>query len=395
MLLDQIYEKLSIPASRTALVGLGGVRDVALKLVEESNIIVVEPMDKDQALALFEKKLRKQMDKDGVAKLVMALEFMLLAIVQAAAYIKEWALSLMNFFDWQEIPEALIYNRSGLEYNPGANSVESKESNSDDNTSEGSIDDGFDDDVLTLRNYLFISFTTDASIFEMHALVQLASRKWLEGQGQLKELKKKYITNLCREFPTEKYENWAKCRVLFPHVKSALAQQPEGEESPKEWALLLYNVTWSMKVRKKQLGKEQGDTLSSMAMVRLVYNLEKKWKEAEELEVQVMETRKRVLGAEHPSTLISMANLALTYRNQGRWKEAKELEVQVMETSKRVLGAKHPSTLTSMTNLAFMFKFQDCNREAILLLEKCFKLQEKVLGPQHPYTTSSLRALNE
>ena len=68
-----------------------------------------------------------------------------------------------------------------------------------------------------------------------------------------------------------------------------------------------------------------------------------------------METFKRVLREEHPSTLTSMANLALTYRNQRRWKEAEELEVQVMETRKRVLGEEHPSTLTSMGNLASTF----------------------------------------
>jgi pentatricopeptide repeat protein len=33
-----------------------------------------------------------------------------------------------------------------------------------------------------------------------------------------------------------------------------------------------------------------------------------------------------------------MANLALTYGNQGRWKEAEEMFVQIMETRKRVLG---------------------------------------------------------
>ena len=65
-----------------------------------------------------------------------------------------------------------------------------------------------------------------------------------------------------------------------------------------------------------------------------------------------METRKRVLGQEHPDTLASMANLASTYQNQGRWKEAEELFVQVMETFKRVLGQEHPSTLTSMAYLA-------------------------------------------
>ena len=74
--------------------------------------------------------------------------------------------------------------------------------------------------------------------------------------------------------------------------------------------------------------------------------------------------RKRVLGAEHPDTLTSMGNLELIYGNQGRWKEAEELEVQVMETRKRVLGAAHPDTLTSMKNLASTFCHQGRWKEA-------------------------------
>ena len=45
-----------------------------------------------------------------------------------------------------------------------------------------------------------------------------------------------------------------------------------------------------------------------------------------------------MLGQEHPDTLTSMDNLASTYQNQGRWKEAEELEVQVMETKKEGAG---------------------------------------------------------
>jgi hypothetical protein len=82
------------------------------------------------------------------------------------------------------------------------------------------------------------------------------------------------------------------------------------------------------------------------------------WKEAEELQVQVMETRKRVLQAGHPDTLKAMGNLASTFRNQGCWKEAEEIEIQVMETSKRVLGTEHPHTLKAMGNLASTFRNQ-------------------------------------
>ena len=39
-----------------------------------------------------------------------------------------------------------------------------------------------------------------------------------------------------------------------------------------------------------------------------------------------------------------MANLASTYRDLGRWKEAEELKVQVMKIRKRLLGEEHPST---------------------------------------------------
>jgi hypothetical protein len=69
-----------------------------------------------------------------------------------------------------------------------------------------------------------------------------------------------------------------------------------------------------------------------------MYKKWRKWKEAERLFVQVS---MRMVGPEHPDTLTSMASLALTFWNQGRWKEAEELDVQVMETRKRVLGQEH------------------------------------------------------
>jgi hypothetical protein len=106
-----------------------------------------------------------------------------------------------------------------------------------------------------------------------------------------------------------------------------------------------------------------------------------------------METSKRVLGAEHPDSLSSVASLASTYGNQGRWKEAEELEVQVLETRKRVLGAEHPDSLTSMHNLAYTWKSQDRDEEAIGLMKQAERLRREQLGPNHPDTMSSTRAL--
>ncbi|KAL5371075.1 hypothetical protein DPSP01_014510 [Paraphaeosphaeria sporulosa] len=88
-----------------------------------------------------------------------------------------------------------------------------------------------------------------------------------------------------------------------------------------------------------------------------------------------------------------MGNLASTYRNQGRWKEAEELEVQVMEARKRVLGEEHPDTLLSISNFAFTLQTQARQKEAFALMERCFLLRQQILGEQHPDTQSSLDTL--
>jgi hypothetical protein len=126
----------------------------------------------------------------------------------------------------------------------GRNDKGDKGDDDEDSVSESSLNDKFKNDILTLRNYSFISVNSDAHTFDMHRLVQLATREWLGVHGQLERWKQQYIRNLFRVFPTGQYENWSRCQVLFPHVKSALAQPPEDGRSLREWASILYNAAW-------------------------------------------------------------------------------------------------------------------------------------------------------
>ncbi|BCR88829.1 tetratricopeptide repeat protein [Aspergillus chevalieri] len=90
-----------------------------------------------------------------------------------------------------------------------------------------------------------------------------------------------------------------------------------------------------------------------------------------------------------------MYNLASTYRNQGRWKEAEELDMKVMETRKQVLGPEHPSTLNGMHNLAYTLKQLGKIPDALTLIKKCADLRNKVLGLDHPDAISSSNALSD
>jgi hypothetical protein len=62
---------------------------MASKLVEQCDIVEVEPMSKADAQELFIKKLGRDDGCDDATNLVTVLEFMPLAIVQAAGYISQ------------------------------------------------------------------------------------------------------------------------------------------------------------------------------------------------------------------------------------------------------------------------------------------------------------------
>ncbi|KAL9577919.1 MAG: hypothetical protein Q9203_007282, partial [Teloschistes exilis] len=271
-------------------------KGIASKLVEERDIIVVEPMAQSHALALFKKKLGSLYDGSNAGELAAALEYMPLAIIQSAAYIKpraprysmrqylddfrksdsnkssllkyeggqlrrdwqaknsiiitwqisfeyvrrEWPsaadlLSLMSFFDRQGIPDFLVRNRAqaggGCGSGCGSQSQSQSQSqhqrhrhldwsqeredgkeSSENSLSDSNEDDGFEHDVQVLRDYSFISCDTDQT-FEMHALVQLAMRKWLEANEQLEKWKQQYIRSLSAAFPSGEYENFPTCQI--------------------------------------------------------------------------------------------------------------------------------------------------------------------------------------
>jgi tetratricopeptide (TPR) repeat protein len=429
----------------------------AMQVVEDGDIIAIEPMHDAAAHTLLRKKLRDADEEDDtIATLAKTLDHMPLALVQAAAYIRERAprcsvqqyleeyrqsdskkasllnreaghlrrdksasnavlitwqisfdyirstrqsaanlLSLMSFFDRQGIQEALLRCQS---------------STADERVSAVRTDNEFEDDVLALRDYSFIAMTKDAKTFEMHSLVQLATRTWLENEGQLDRWRAQFISNLCAELPTGEHENWEKSQALFPHAQAALTQRPKDRESLKEWALLLYKAAgyaWqrarageaeqmsvmSMEGRSEVLGEDSAETLNSMEIVGLAKALRGRYKEAEAMHRQTLAMREKVLGHEHPDTLASMNNLAEVLDRQGKYEEAEAMHKQTLARKEKVLGHEHPSTLTSMNNLAEVLDSQGKYEEAEAMHKQTLAMREKVLGPEHPHTLTSMNNL--
>ena len=111
------------------------------------------------------------------------------------------------------------------------------------------------------------------------------------------------------------------------------------------WVTLRLHI-WTKAVietRKKVLGLEHPDTLVSMGNLAVIFRIKAGGMRPRSQRYKSWMTRKRVLGLEHLDTLTRMSILASTLLNQGLWKEAEQLETQVVETSFRMLGLEHPA----------------------------------------------------
>ena len=290
-------------------------RDVAFRLTGSyADIIRVHPMDQSHALALLRNKLKGSFTQDDAVALVEALDYMPLAITQAAAYISQRApratvsrylqdlrkgdrdraklldmdiedsrrdgtasnsiiatwqisfehirrarpsatrlLSLMSLFDRQGIPESLL----------GGHYQEDNNASAD-----------FEDDLNTLTSFSLVVTDIDGHHFEMHRLVQFSTRKWLELQGELEGWREKYITLMDDSYPVGQYENWKVCQALFPHAQAAVASRPTGGGALEAWASVLFKAAWYA----DDMGNYQA---------------------AQEMGRDALEAREATLGAEH------------------------------------------------------------------------------------------------
>ena len=166
-------------------------------------------------------------------------------------------------------------------------------------------------------------------------------------------------------------------------VYRRLGLYPQAEE----------HLPLALEIRKRVLGEEHPDTLTSMHSLANLYNDQGRYAEAEPRYLKTLEIRKRVLGEEHSDTLASMNSLAVVYKNQGRYTDAEPLFQKTLEIQRRVLGKEHLSTLGSMNNLANLYKSQGRSAEAEVLYLKTLEIQKRVLGEEHPDTLGSMHNL--
>jgi tetratricopeptide (TPR) repeat protein len=160
--------------------------------------------------------------------------------------------------------------------------------------------------LADLADFSLIQRDRDTQTYSIHRMVQAVVWQGLTDTDRQDWLQR-VITGLNSVFPNvTKFENWAACGQLVPHVQ-ALWKKPEAPSlNTKVWAGLLMGSGYYL--------REQGH-----------------YGEAEPLYVRSLQIDQQFYDENHPYTAIGLNNLAELYRLQGRYEEAEPLHLSALQ----------------------------------------------------------------
>jgi tetratricopeptide (TPR) repeat protein len=425
-------------------------RRVGVNLVPGRHPISVQPMNPSEARILLEKRVEGRSTAEEQEELLKALDYLPLAISQAAAFITERrqtvAQYLAKFQQSASTRKALLkydFTDHGRETrpmesvattfmisfdyiqmrNPRASAILCTMSFLDPQGIPKSLimgeDEGeleFEDAVGMLDAFSLINTNAQLDTYEVHRLVQLSTRTWLSERGEGGEATwaLQALELLGIRFPGKGYEGWITCATYLPHAEAVLRdvflEKPSTSLGVKLRAELLLNTSIyyldqgrfkiaeertreSLQLCQEELGDKNPITLKSVCALALALHRQGEFAEAERMGRLALSGCEKVLGKEHRNTVTCVNNLALSLTEQGRYEDAEQMNRLALERREKELGKEHPSTIISVSNLAFTLSNQGRYEEAEQINRLALERSEKVLGKEHPDTITSVSNL--
>jgi tetratricopeptide (TPR) repeat protein len=278
-------------------------------------------------------------------------------------------LSLMCMFDRQGIPETLLVGQYGEDitlirrttlhasWRKRWHSSRSKSQNKE----RKEKDYRFDDDWQTLTDFLLIKTNADGHHFDMHRLVQLTTRKWLDLQSELQPWKDKFVGLM--------NDNYPDLKDIVPHALAAVTYRPLGGKALQSWGYLMHKLAsyraeqahfeiarnmyhGAYEAFEITLGMDDPQTLTSARETAYVISLQGNLVLSETLQRKVLAARERVLGPEHLDTLNSMDDLGDVLMEQHKFEEGYAIKLKALEIRERVFGTDDQITQRSMGSIS-------------------------------------------
>lgn len=219
----------------------------------------------------------------------------------------------------------------------------------------------------------------------MHRLVQLVTRAWLNRNGTKKEFTRCALLAVSDSYPYGYFEDILTCSAYLAHAFAVLNSDDSGSQTEKKDSDSETKTSGTDPETNGNDSETEGKLIKASLRHRVggFFLFQGRYADAEKLQRHALKTRTELLGAKHPESLTVMSDLAAALCHQGQWEEAEELEVHIMKTRKQLHGEEHEQTLDAMNNLAFTIFEQGRLEEAGKLWSHVLEIRKRVLGEDH------------
>lgn len=200
--------------------------------------------------------------------------------------------------------------------------------------------------IGTLCGYNFVVRREDDNMFDMHSLVYLATRIWVQREGLAVQTTRDVIRHLKNILPSDDYTNRNLWREYLPHAFRVLYEN-ERVDTEERYELCFWVG---------QHLQANGRIKDAIRCLEDCY----RWRESHFLEG-------------HPDRLASQHALAKAYRADGQIKQAVKLLEYVVAVREGTLAENHPDRLASQLELAGAYQVDGQVKKADELFERITK----------------------
>jgi tetratricopeptide (TPR) repeat protein len=226
----------------------------------------------------------------------------------------------------------------------------------------------FDDAVSAIRRYSLIDASGESAL-SMHRLVQAVVRDRLDlpGRGRWAEAALN-VVNEAFPFQSDDVRTWDECNRLLPHAIVAA-------------------------------GLAEGLSVGSAAMRRLVNQMgvyasgRAEYGKAKAAFERGLDLNEKAFGSDHPDVAVSLNNLGLVLKALGDIPGAKIAYERALAINEKVLGPDHPKVGASINNLGAVLSALGDLPGAKEAFERALKIDEKAFGPDHPNVATRVNNL--
>jgi len=378
--------------------------------------------------------------------IVIAMDFLPLALDQAGAYIEEVGCSLTTYLEIYHTHRAQLLHRRGQvlsdhpepvattwslnfqqveQANPAAAELLrlcaflEPDAIPEELISEGSAalgpvlqhaaTDAFtlNEAIEELRKFSLVQRDSEAKLLRLHRLVQAVLIDAMEGKDR-RQWAERAVRATNRVFPeTIEMATWSRCRRYLSQTQACTLLIQDYTFASVEVASLLFRTAsylfdyalyeqaeplyqQAVHMWEQSLGAEHPEVARSLYGLGRLYENQGRYEQAEPLFQRAVHIQEQSLGPEHPEVARSLSGLAILYSKQGKYRQAEPFYQQAVRIQEQTLGPKHPNVAHSLNGLASLYNQQGKYEQAELLYRRALSIREDALGLEHPDVAPTL-----